>query len=548
MMIRYAFASTALLALALIAACSGPPEPVATLPPPDAAAIEAHMAYLASDELEGREAGTPGYDLAAAYVSSRFREIGLTPAGDGGTYYQTVPLLRSVRAEGGRAFAVTDAAGDPVPFTEGVDVAIPGSLSGVVSDVTGEAVFVGFGVVAPDLGRDDYDGLDLEGKVAVMLSGTPKGIQTEERAYYGTRKAANASERGAIAIVQLETPTSRQIYPFERLIREGRLDSAAMTWLSPDGKPFSRAPNIRATASVSMAGAEKLFADAPMAWSDILELAEAEGGAVTGFPLPLSIRVAQRSTHDVVDSPNVIGLLEGSDPALRHEVIVLTAHLDHIGITRGLEGEEINNGALDNASGIATLIDAARMLANGPPLRRSVMFIALTAEEKGLLGAQYFVENPTVPAENIVANVNLDMPILTYDFTDLVVFGGARSTILDSVELAAAEMGITLSPDPVPDQGLFTRSDHFRFVEGGIPSVYLIPGWANGGAEAFAVHMAQHYHRPSDDMNNNINFEAAARFAEVKARVALALANADQRPLWRQGDFFARQFDGPMEN
>ena len=461
---------------------------------------------------------------------------------------QTITFLRSVRAPEGRLMEVTNTAtGAPVPFTENVDYAMGNSLSAPSTDVTGEAVFVGFGIVAPDLGRDDYAGLDLNGKIAVMLSGTPKGIQSEERAFYGSRKFVNASEHGAIGIVTLETPTSRGVYPFERLIREGRLDGASLTWISADGAPFDRAPNIKAGASVSLDSAAKLFEGTGESWPAILEAAEAEGGTVKSFALPYTIHLTQTSTHDQVQSANVIGMIEGTDPVLKNEVIVLTAHLDHIGITRGIEGDQINNGALDNASGIATLLEAARMLKAGPAMKRSVMFIALTAEEKGLLGAQYFALNPTVPKGNIVANVNLDMPILTYPFTDLVVFGGARSTIIEEVEKAAAEMDITLSPDPVPDQGLFTRSDHFRFVEAGIPSVYLIPGWENGGAEEFARHMTTNYHRPSDDMANSIDFDAAARFAAIKARIALALANADQRPLWRKDDFFARQFNGPME-
>jgi hypothetical protein len=535
-------------ALILITACAPqPPAPPGELPPPDAAAIKADMAFLAADELEGREAGTAGYDIAAEYVAGRFAEIGLQPAGDGASFFQEIRFLRAVRAPEGRLVEITRADGTAIPFIENSDYAMGGSLRTEAADVTGEAVFVGFGIVAPDLGRDDYAGLDVAGKVVVMLSGTPKGIQTEERAYYGTQKLGNASRLGAIGVLQIETPTSRDIYPFERLVREGRLDSAGLTWIGADGAGFSRAPNILASASVRMDSAARLFDAAPASFAEILAAAEAEGGPVAGFPLGLSVRMKQASQHDEVTSSNVIGMIEGSDPVLKHEVIVLTAHLDHIGITRGLGGDEVNNGALDNASGTATLIDAARMLKNGPRLRRSVMFIALTAEEKGLLGAQYFVENPTIARERIAANVNLDMPILTYPFTDLVVFGGQRSNIIEAVEVAAASMGIALSPDPVPDQGLFTRSDHFRFVEGGIPSVYLIPGWQNGGAEEFARHMTVNYHRPSDDMDNSIDFEAAARFAEVKARLTLELANRDESPMWRQGDFFARQFGGPVE-
>lgn len=542
-----------LLSLILLIQACGPAAPSAasgpapSLPSPDPERLRTDMAFLSSDTLEGREAGTPGFQMAADYVADAFSATGLIPAGDGGTYFQDITFLRARRAEGRLMEVSETATGEAIPFIEGTDFAIGPSLAASRTDITAPAVFVGFGIVSEDLGRDDYEGLDVNGRIVVMLSGTPKGIQTEERAFHGTRKLVTASQRGAIGVIQIETPTSRSIYPFERLVREGRLDAAALTWIGPDGRAFSRAPNILAGASVALDSAEKLFRGTGADLNQIMETAEAEGGKVRGFPLAVTIRLVQTSAHDQVSSPNVIGMIEGSDPDLRHEIIVLTAHLDHIGMTPGIEEDRINNGALDNASGTATLLEAARLLMAGPAPKRSVMFIALTAEEKGLLGAQYFVENPTRPRESLVANVNLDMPVLTYPFTDLVVFGGTRSTIIDSVEQAAAEMSLTLSPDPVPDQGLFTRSDHFRFVEAGIPSVYLIPGWENGGAAEFARHMATNYHRPSDDMDNRIDFEAAARFAEINARIAAALASAPERPLWRKDDFFARQFGGPMQ-
>ncbi len=504
------------------------------------------MAYLASDALEGREAGMPGYDLAADYVAAEFARIGVDPAGDSGSYFQTISFLRSVRDTDGRRFEAKDLQGNVLPFSENQNVVINGSLRGTETAVDASAVFVGFGIVAPDLGRDDFAGLDVSGKVVVMLSGTPKGLPSEERAFYGTRKFKNASDRGAVGIVTLETPTSRTIYPFQRLVAEGRLDAANLSWIQPDGTPYSLAPNIVATASLSLEGAASLFAATPKSWDEIVAAAEAEGGQVAGFDLPVTISIAQRSVHDTAVSSNVIGTIEGTDPALKNEIIVISAHLDHIGISKTIEEDAINNGALDNASGIATMLDAARMLKAGPPLRRTVVFAAVTAEEKGLLGAQYFALNPGV-AGTIVANVNLDMPILTYDFTDVIVFGAQRSTIASTVETAASVMGIALSPDPVPDQGLFTRSDHFRFVEAGIPSVYLIPGFQNGGEAAFAEHLARNYHRPSDDMSNALDFNAAARFAELNARIISALANVDPRPLWKKDDFFARQFNGPME-
>lgn len=538
---------TALL-VALLAACA-PETPAAApaeLPAADAAAIEAHMAYLASDDLEGRETGTPGYDLAADYLAAEFAKIGLAAAGDGGTYFQEITFKRAVRAAEGRVFRVTDAAGNVLPFTEGQNAVVYNALKAPEATIEAPAVFVGFGIVAPELGRDDFAGLDLTGKVAVVLSGTPKGIDNEERAYYGNRKYQNISERGAVAIVSVETPTSKGVYPFQRLLAEGRLEGASMAWMQADGTPYSTSPNIAAVAGVSLEGAPALFTGAPASWEAVITSAEADGGVVPSFDLPLTITVTQRSVHDEVKSANVVGMIEGTDPVLKDEVIVISAHLDHIGISKTIEEDTINNGALDNASGIATMLDAARMLKAGPPLKRTVVFAAVTAEEKGLLGAQYFAKNPSVPG-TMVANVNLDMPILTYDFTDIIVYGALRSNIAATVETAASGMGVTLGPDPTPEQGIFTRSDHFRFVEAGIPSVYLKPGFANGGDVAFAEHQAKNYHRPSDDMSNNLDFNAAAKFAELNARIALALANQDVRPLWKKDDFFARQFNGPME-
>ncbi len=535
-----------MVAASLVACTPETPAAPAGLPASDAAAIEAHMTYLADDSLEGREAGTPGYDLAAEYVAAEFGKLGLMPAGENGTYFQEITFRRAVRSAEGRAFEVKDAAGNVLPFADGENVVVYNSLRAPEARVEGPAVFVGFGIVAPDLGRDDFAGLDLTGKVAVTLAGTPKGIQSEERAFYGSRKNKNISDRGALAIVSVETPTSQEIYSFRRLLAEGRLEGASLAWIQEDGTPYSTAPDIAAVAGVSLESAPALFTGAPVSWDEVIAAAEAEDGAVQGFDLPVTISVTQRSVHDTVTSANVVGMIEGTDPVLKDEVIVISAHLDHIGISKTIEDDTINNGALDNASGIATMLDAARMLKAGPPLKRTVVFAAVTAEESGLLGAQYFAMNPSVPG-TIVANVNLDMPILTYDFTDIIVYGALRSNIAATVESAASGMNIALSPDPAPDQGIFTRSDHFRFVEAGIPSVYLKPGFQNGGDLASAEHQTKHYHRPSDDMSNNLDFNAAARFAELNARIALALANQDVRPLWKKDDFFARQFNGPME-
>jgi len=221
---------------------------------------------------------------------------------------------------------------------------------------------------------------------------------------------------------------------------------------------------------------------------------------------------------------------------------VLSAHLDHIGVTPPVKGDVINNGALDNASGVATTLEVARLLrASRKPTKRSVLFLIDTAEEKGLIGAEYFARNPTVPGSAIAADVDLDMPILTYDFTDVVAFGADRSSLGPSVRRAAARMNVKLSPDPMPDEGIFTCSDHYRFVEQGVPAVFLATGYANGGEAATRFFMKTNYHKPSDDLSQAIRYDVGAKFARLNYEITRELADG-ARAGWNKGDFFAAKF------
>ncbi|MDP2764981.1 MAG: M20/M25/M40 family metallo-hydrolase, partial [Brevundimonas sp.] len=235
---------------------------------------------------------------------------------------------------------------------------------------------------------------------------------------------------------------------------------------------------------------------------------------------------------------NVIGLIEGSDPVLKAEYVVMTAHLDHLGIG-GSGPDRINNGALDNAGGVAAMLEAARMLAQDPP-RRSVLVVALSAEEMGLLGSDYLARFPVT--DGVVANVNLDMPILTYDFTDVVAFGAEHSSMGPLVAAAAETEDVSLSPDPMPEQNVFTRSDHYSFVQAGIPSVMLATGYANGGEAAWGRFFADGYHKPNDDLSTPFNWSAAARFARVNAAIARAIADAERAPLWYEGNPYGDRF------
>ena len=519
---------TLLACLALVA-------PTVAQDSPSAANIRADMAFLASDKLKGREAGTPEYDLAARYVVDQMKQIGLVPKGGKGSYFQHVPLVAwRPRDEG--VLVLTGADGHAIPLVFGKDYLTGDSVLAEKLAVDAPLVFVGYGLVAPEHGRDDYKGLNVKGKVVVALSGAPKFLQTEERAYYrnGRTKLRAAQERGAVGFVSIGTRTGEKLYPFANSARQYK--SWGMTWRQADGKPFV-AVSLPSLAFISVAGASKLLGDRTDA---ILDAAETKDGAIKGLDLNLSLRVELHTEIKNSESENIVGVLLGSDPKLKDEYVVLSGHLDHIGITPSVKGDAINNGALDNASGVATTLEVARLFGGKLP-KRSLLFLVDTAEEKGLIGADYFARNPTVPKSAITADVDLDMPIITYDFTDVVAFGADRSSIGPAVRRAAARMGVKLSPDPMPDEGIFTRSDHYRFVEQGIPAVFLATGYANGGKAATEFFMRTNYHQPSDDLSQPIRYDVGAKFAKLNYAITRELADGP-RPSWNAGDFFAAKF------
>lgn len=538
------------LTLGLVFALSQPASAAAAAADRSAEYIRAHMTFLASDLLEGREAGSRGYDIAAEYVASQFRQLGLQPAGDAGSYFQRVPLLSYRPASQGR-FVLRELAGKgvaTVPLAFGDDF-LPGRnpVSGPIR-VSAPLVFVGYGVVAPERGRDDYAGLDVTGKIVVVLPGAPKSFQTEERAYYasGRTKRAEAGKRGAVGFVYLDTPAEEKRRAFANSRRTW--DSWAMNWLGPDGRPNDAAPGTPTLASLSVKVGPKLFAGAPAAFEQVVAAAELPAGDPPRFTLPYALEAAYTSETKLIESRNVAARLPGTDPKLKEEVVVLSAHLDHIGVTRPLNGDAINNGALDNAAGVATTLEVARAyVESGKPPRRSIVFLTVTGEEKGLLGAEYFARNPPVPLARIVANVDLDMPVLTYDFSDVVAFGADRSGIGPAVQRAAGRLGIKLSPDPMPEEGLFTRSDHYRFVEVGVPAVFLMTGFANGGEAKFRGFLANCYHKPCDDLAQPIDYQAGAKFARINYEITRELTDAAERPLWNRGDFFGEKFGSPAQ-
>ncbi len=523
----------AVLAVLGVAACATPRADWPLDRQASAERMRADVETLASDAFGGREAGTPGFQKAAAYVEAAFRQMGLTPGGTRG-YRQPVPLRRAMADPQGAAMAIIKD-GTPQPLGLMDDFAM---LAGRIAEevtVTAPMVFVGHGIDAPSLGYTAYQDHDVSGKIVALLPGVPPGLPSEERAHFSNpeTKRATAARHGAVGIIGLSSVRGTT--------ESGRAALARSVALADDIVAYKdgRKAVIDASALMTSAGTDKLLAAAGVDPDAVFAAKPALG------PLGVTLSMTAKTSYTDYKSPNIIGMIEGSDPVLKDEYVVLTAHLDHIGrltsVQRGVD--VINNGAMDNATGTATLLEEARRFVGAEERpKRSILFLALTAEEKGLLGSEYFVHHPTVPREAMVANVNLDMPIALFDFVDVIAFGAQHSSLKETTATAAAKLDVALSPDPVPEQALFVRSDHYNFVKKGIPSVFLFFGFGNGGDDVFSDFMVTHYHRPSDEIGLPIRYDVAAKFAELNYLIASEIANAPDRPRWNEDSLFGTLF------
>ncbi|WP_310495941.1 M28 family metallopeptidase [Sandarakinorhabdus sp.] len=522
----------------LFAACVLASLPVMADPVFSPDRIRADVGFLADDLLEGRDTGSRGHDIAARFVATEFAKAGLKPAGSDG-WFKPVGLAVTSLVPGSASLTLIGKGGETVLPHAG-DVIVSADMIRTAADIEAPLVFVGFGIDAPAHGHDDYRGLDVKGKIVVAIGGIPKGPPDEVLAHLASKKGEMAAARGAVGFIGLIGLRGQKQYPWPR-----RLETAnepSMTWVAKDGTPHVEGAALQGAVQLSPSAAEMLFADARRPLADVLAQADSAGGRPRGFALPGRARIKAQSVHSRITSPEVIGLLPGRDPVLKDEYVVIMAHLDHIGISASKKGDKINNGALDNASGVAVMLEAARAFAASPPPKRSVLFIANTGEEKGLLGAEAYADDPGIPVQKIVGVVDLDMPLLLYDFTDVIAFGADHTTMGNVIASAAAQAGVTLSADPMPEEAIFVRSDHYTMVKRGVPAVMLATGFAGEGAKAWRHFLETDYHQPSDDMKLPINWQAAAKFARVNFLIASRLADDSQRPLWYQGDYFGQTF------
>lgn len=509
-------------------------------PAPAQAAFMADLRFLADDRLEGRGAGTRGHELAALYVASRLEALGLEPAGTGDSFFQQVPLRSASLIEAESRFEWQRGA-QRERLRYGDDFLLQPNFHGTQRVVDASIVFAGFCVSAPELKHDDLAGIDLRGRIAACLFGAPRTFPPDQRAHYGqsNNKLHVLAARGAVGTLVVRQAQAEQAWPWARL-REA-LRQPSLRWMDGD-RPADAYASVGVLGTLSQAMTRRLFE-----WSgrDLdATLQAVADGRFQAFDTGVRARVRTVSRWADVQSPNVAGLLRGSDPQASAELLVLSAHLDHLGRVEGhASGDGIYNGAYDNASGVAGVLALARAFAGAESRpRRSLLFLFVTAEERGLLGSDYFARHPT--RTGLVANVNLDGILMLCPFTDVIGYGAEHSSLGPALARAAAAEGLTVSPDPWPEQGVFVRSDHYSFVRQGLPSLMLIPGFKGSRTDCDAgaqtrQWLARVYHTPQDDLSQTFDLEAGLRLVAVAERLAREVADAPAAPAWVPGDFFA---------
>ncbi|ACB75718.1 M28 family metallopeptidase [Opitutus terrae] len=519
----------------------------------------AHTKVLASDEFEGRAPGSAGEEKTVAYLTQEFKKLGLQPGNPDGTFVQAVPLVGITS----RPTLSIEVGGETRTLKHVEEFVGPTSrITSHIEVKNSELIFVGYGIVAPEFGWDDYKDVDVRGKTIVMLindppvrdaaTGTldPQVFGGKAMTYYGrwTYKYEIAAAKGAAGclIVHETEPAaypwavvtgSRSRENFELRTPDGNAGHAAMEgWLTYDA-------------------AKSIFAAAGQNYERLKKAA-----ATREFrPVPLDARASLTidSTLRDVNSRNVVAKLEGADPTLRHEYVVYSAHWDHLGRDASLAGDQIFNGALDNASGVAVLIELARAFAELPAdqrAKRSILFLSVTAEEKGLLGSRYYAEHPLYPLTHTVANINMD-GANTYGRTSDIAVVGLGASTLDDLGLAVAQaQGRQLTPEEHPEHGSYYRSDHFEFAKVGVPAFYPKAGRtyldqpADFGEKLTQEYINKHYHKVSDEVQSDWTFEGAVQDAEFMFRVGLRVANDSGRPQWKSGSEFKARREAMLQS
>lgn len=496
------------------------------------AAWWAHIKFLADDALQGRLTGSPGEKAGLEYVALKFKSLGLQPAGTDG-YFQPVAFkAQRVLADQSSAALVAD--GVATPLALGPDLLLSARLPQPVS-VEAPLVFIGYGLQIPEYGHDDFAGLDLRGKIAVVINGGPAELSAPVKSHTRSARTWKALEAaGAVGLITIPTPKGMDI-PWQRQML---LASQPGMYLADPTLGDVSAP--RFTASFNPAQAAKLFAKSGHDFSQLLAAAEA-GQKLDRFDLNQSIRASVKSEVTDVSSANVVAKLPGSDPKLAAEHVVVSAHIDHLGVGAPINGDAIYHGAMDDASGVASVIEIAKaMKAKKAKPKRSILFVIVTAEEKGLLGSRYFAMKPTVPKGSLVADVNMDMPLPLWPLKYLLIQGAAESSLGGDAQAVAATKGYELTSDPYPDRNAFVRTDQYSFVKAGVPSLALKFGYPVG-TPAYQIEKdwrTNRYHSPADNLSQPVDLPAAADFNAYVTALTLKIADNPVKPSWNADSIF----------
>src|SRR5215467_3088602 len=490
---------------------------------------------LANDEMQGRDTGSPAHRKAADLVAAQFQRAGLTPGGIAG-YLQPVKFT-------GRKIIEADSSLDLVrngkaeKLTLGEDAVINLRINPAES-VEASLVFAGYGLTVPDLNYDDLAGLDLKGKILVVLAGGPSTIPGPLRSHFAfpIERQKFLEQAGAAGLITIQNPRTDDV-PWARSALARFQESMSLA-----DQDLADYKSLKLGATINAAHADKWLAGSGHTITELLDLVTA-GKPLPRFPLVPALRARVKVNRRDIESQNVVGIRPGSDPALKNECVVLSAHLDHVGVGEPIDGDKIYNGAMDDASGVAAILEIANELnQERVTTKRSLLFVAVTGEEKGLLGSRYFTAHPTVDAKRMVADLNMDMFLPLYPFKILTVYGLNESDLGDTIRTVAKPMNLQVQDDPEPARNIFVRSDQYNFIRHGVPAVMTDIGNLKGSKEA-AIEKAwldKRYHAPSDDLKQPIDLQAAADYVEFMRRLTLDVADAPAKPQWKTDSFFRR--------
>jgi Zn-dependent M28 family amino/carboxypeptidase len=490
---------------------------------------------ISDDKYEGRDTGSKGEHRAQEFIVGKLKALGVEPAGSDG-YFQSLKL-RTLEIDEAHCQLSLLRDGHAQVLTLG-EQAYFSTRYPPAPKVDAALIFVGYGLTIPEKNYNDFAGLDLKGKVAVILTGSPADVPSALSAHYQSRaerwKALKAA--GAIGVIQIQNPASVDL-PWARSSLNRNHPSMDLV-----GPEFDETSGSKLAVAFNPAHADLLLQGTGHSFEELAALGK-DRKPLPRFPLKVSVSATTATHSREIESTNIVARIPGTDPNLKAEYVVLSAHIDHVGIGEPINGDRIYNGAMDNGSGSALLLDLARSLRQShTALKRSVLLVWVTGEEKGLLGSKYFAEHPTVAPKSMVADINTDMFLPIVPLKILTVYGLAESDLGDRATRVGERLNVRIQPDPLPLLNVFIRSDQYNFVRHGVPSVMIDVGAAPGTPEADIIKAwrTERYHAPSDDADQPVNLATAAGYEEVIRALLIEVANDPKRPQWKQDSFFRR--------